>query len=255
MSCSNNLKQIGLALHSYHDFYGSFPPAYVADEEGNPMHSWRVLLLPWLDGQAIYDKYDFAEPWNGPNNSQLLKYMPQCYTCPATPRGSARGSTTSYLAVVGPTTAWPGQSTCKLSEILDGISNTILVTEVGSRNVPWLEPLDLELTEALDILVEGEPIAACNDHREDFFYKYKGGRNVAFADGSIRHVPHGIGRTVWSALLEKSDDVVWDDDDLNRTAVIVKRLRVDNCLRLAVLCVLFLFPIPWVWLNPTSGTG
>src|SRR5207248_11120546 len=44
--CSNNLRQIGLALHNYAQVYGSFPPAFVADEEGKPMHSWRVLILP-----------------------------------------------------------------------------------------------------------------------------------------------------------------------------------------------------------------
>src|SRR5260370_743998 len=47
--CKNNLKQIGLALHNYHDVYGSFPPAYFVDASGKPMHSWRVLILPFLD--------------------------------------------------------------------------------------------------------------------------------------------------------------------------------------------------------------
>ena len=52
--CANHLKQIGVALHTYHDAYGSFPPAFVADENGKPMHSWRVLLLPFLDEELIY---------------------------------------------------------------------------------------------------------------------------------------------------------------------------------------------------------
>ena len=60
--CRNNLKQIGLALHDYHEVYGSFPPAYVSDENGRPMHSWRLLILPHLDQTGIYKRYRFDEP-------------------------------------------------------------------------------------------------------------------------------------------------------------------------------------------------
>src|SRR5436190_7601184 len=63
MQCSNHLKQIGLALQNYHDEYKSLPPAYIADTEGKPMHSWRVLILPFMEQKPLYDKYDFNEPW------------------------------------------------------------------------------------------------------------------------------------------------------------------------------------------------
>src|SRR5205807_8143584 len=52
--CRWNLMQIGFALHQYHDEYGSFPPAYIADEQGRPIHSWRMLLLPYMDAQPRY---------------------------------------------------------------------------------------------------------------------------------------------------------------------------------------------------------
>src|SRR5262245_60216991 len=52
MYCSNNLKQIGLALHNYHDKYGALPPAYTVDEDGKPLHSWRTLILPFMEQQA-----------------------------------------------------------------------------------------------------------------------------------------------------------------------------------------------------------
>src|SRR5262249_42952585 len=74
--CKNNLKQIGLAMFNYHDAYGCFPPAYIADADGRPMHSWRVLLLPFLDEAARYRKYRFDEPWDGPNNSELATSVP-----------------------------------------------------------------------------------------------------------------------------------------------------------------------------------
>ncbi|MEZ6062675.1 MAG: DUF1559 domain-containing protein [Planctomycetaceae bacterium] len=57
-----NLKQIGLALLNYHDIHGSYPPAYIAGDDGRPAHSWRVLILPFIDNQPLYDQYDFRYP-------------------------------------------------------------------------------------------------------------------------------------------------------------------------------------------------
>jgi hypothetical protein len=83
MVCSNNLKQLGLALHNYHQTYGCFPPAYVADEDGRPMHhSWRVLVLPFLEQQQLYDQYRFDEPWDGPNNRKLAENVISIFHCP-----------------------------------------------------------------------------------------------------------------------------------------------------------------------------
>ena len=74
--CKNNIKQIALALLMYEQAHGSFPPAYTADADGTPLHSWRVLILPYIEQQRLYDQYDFDEPWDGPNNSQLHGMMP-----------------------------------------------------------------------------------------------------------------------------------------------------------------------------------
>src|SRR5690606_17767117 len=58
VQCANNLKQIGLAMHNYMDVNGAFPPAYLADSDGKPMHSWRVLILPYMEHRSLYDRYD-----------------------------------------------------------------------------------------------------------------------------------------------------------------------------------------------------
>ncbi len=68
--CENNLRQIALALQNYHQANGCFPPAYVADKNGKPMHSWRVLILPYVGFDDLYKAYDFTEPWDGPNNKK-----------------------------------------------------------------------------------------------------------------------------------------------------------------------------------------
>src|SRR5687767_6993146 len=99
MQCSNNLKQIALALHNYHDVHKTFPPAYIPDADGKPMHSWRVLILPYIEQQPLFTQYDFNEPWNGPNNSRLANISIPVYHCPSEPPGS---TTAAYLAISGP---------------------------------------------------------------------------------------------------------------------------------------------------------
>ena len=71
VECAANLTKIGLAMHAYHEAYGCFPPAFVADTRGRPMHSWRVLILPFAGERALYEAYRFDEPWDGPNNRHL----------------------------------------------------------------------------------------------------------------------------------------------------------------------------------------
>ena len=149
MQCTSNMKQIGLALHNYHDVYKTFPPAYIVDEQGKPKHSWRVLILPFMNEQALYDQYDFDEPWNGPQNSQLLGKIPRLFQCPAHARhGETASPCTHCVAVVGPTTAWPGPVGRKLSDFSES-DTTALVVEANDLGVAWLEPRDLSLDEAV----------------------------------------------------------------------------------------------------------
>src|SRR5262249_6259204 len=118
------LKQIALALHAYHDEFGSFPPPYIADESGRPKHTWRVLLLPYLDYESLYERYDFAEPWDGPNNRNLHNIHVKAFEYP---RGYSRPRTnTAYVAVVGPQTLWPqsGRS-ISMADVKDGLASTI----------------------------------------------------------------------------------------------------------------------------------
>jgi hypothetical protein len=66
--CQYNLKQITYGLHNYHMKYGSYPPAYTVDEQGQPMHSWRVLILPQMGYSFLYDNFDMSQPWDSPHN-------------------------------------------------------------------------------------------------------------------------------------------------------------------------------------------
>lgn len=144
MQCSNHLKQIGVALQNYHDAYGALPPAFIADADGKPTHSWRVLILPYLGEKAFYDKYDLSEPWNGPNNSKLHGELVHVFLCPSRP-GKQPHTDTSYVAVTGPGTAWPSDKAVTLKNITDGTSNAILVVEMAHSGIHWMEPRDVEL--------------------------------------------------------------------------------------------------------------
>lgn len=146
--CRNNLRQIGLALHGYHDDYGSFPPAYIADDQGRPMHSWRVLILPYLDERPLYEKYRFDEPWNGPNNAQLASRVPSIYQCPSEIHQRAEPRPwTSYVAVIGPRTCWPGETPLARDDITDPPDRTLHVLEVRDSGIHWMEPRDLNVAQ------------------------------------------------------------------------------------------------------------
>ncbi|MCA9223548.1 MAG: DUF1559 domain-containing protein [Planctomycetales bacterium] len=154
------LNQLTLALHNYHDTFGSFPPAYVADAAGRPIHSWRVLILPYIEQRGLYDEYDFSEPWDGPRNSRLLNRMPEVFHS-----FSERPSDcfTNIVAVTGPETAFPGAASVSLSQIGDGVENTLLLAEIGDSRVPWLQPLDVDVVAGL---LGPRPIAG-NSARRD----------------------------------------------------------------------------------------
>lgn len=141
-SCDAQLKQIVKALHAYHDEYETFPPAFVADAEGKPMHSWRVLILPQLGEQELYDEYKFDQPWDGPDNSKLLERRPSVYLCPE--EEFAGASTTSYAAVVGATAAWRGSEPTKRTKMKDDPAQSVLLVQATQSEFPWLAPKDIE---------------------------------------------------------------------------------------------------------------
>ncbi len=144
MASQSPLNQLQLALQNYHLVNGCFPPAFIADDDGTPMHSWRVLILPYIEEQALHAAYDFTEPWDGPNNSKLAGRMPSIFRSPSESESS---SCTNIVAITGPGTAFPGSSSSKLTDFIDGDSNTILLTEITGSDVPWLQPRDIDTRE------------------------------------------------------------------------------------------------------------
>jgi hypothetical protein len=148
--CKNNLSNFGKALHNYNSSLGSFPPAFIADANGKPMHSWRTLLLPYLDEPQIRRAYRFDEPWDSPHNWQLQDRSLNFSRCRD---DESPENQTTYVAIVGPGTMWPGAHPCTVSEFADGTSNTIMLVEVPNSGIPWLEPRDLTAAELKSLVL------------------------------------------------------------------------------------------------------
>ncbi|MEN6405920.1 MAG: DUF1559 domain-containing protein [Thermoguttaceae bacterium] len=176
MQCVYNLQQIALAMRQYESVYGSFPPAYVTDPRGKALYSWRVLLLPYLGYQDLYDRFRLNESWNSPANRRISDLTLDVFQCPAQPR--TRAPTTNYLMVVGSHTISSGRNPRRLAEITDGLTNTILVVEVADSDIRWAEPSDLRFDRLNFTINNGKRQTISSYHAE--------GANTAFCDGSVR---------------------------------------------------------------------
>ena len=193
-ACKQNLKQIGLALHTYHETYGSLPPAYTVDAEGNRLHSWRTLILPFLDQQALYDQIDLSKPWDDPANWQAYKTALPVFRCPSFD-GPAKNSAeeqrryTTYLASVGPDSCFPLAESRTFGEITDGREQTVMVIEVQTdQAVHWMSPYDADESMFLSF-DEKSPTA------------HSGGVQIALCDGSIRFLPNTVSPQTRRALM------------------------------------------------------
>jgi prepilin-type processing-associated H-X9-DG protein len=170
--CTNNLKQIALALHNYEQAHKVLPPPYTVDASDRPLHSWRTLILPYLEQESLYRTIDLAKPWNDPANAKALGTFVGVFCCYGAVRPT--NNTTTYLAIVSPNGCFfPGQSR-SLSEIKDGTSNTLMVIETGEENaVPWMAPVDADES----LVMRLGPTTKLH---------HPGGTNACFVDGSVR---------------------------------------------------------------------
>jgi prepilin-type processing-associated H-X9-DG protein len=173
--CAANLQRIGLAMQSYYDTYGSFPPAFVADAKGRPMHSWRALLLPYLD-KTLAAQYRFDEPWDSQNNRRLHAKIPAVYRCPSDPSPTTSG-VTDFVVISGQGAVFDGTTSSKVTEITDGTDVTLLVVEIVESDIVWLEPRDLRLQTITGSVnaPKGEEVSS----------NHPGGANVLTADGKV----------------------------------------------------------------------
>ena len=94
----NNLKQIVLAMHNYHDANGFFPQDSVDAKTGKPLLSWRVHLLPYMEEALLYQSFKLDEPWDSEHNIKLLDKLPKVF---APTRVKAKAGETFYRGFGG----------------------------------------------------------------------------------------------------------------------------------------------------------
>ena len=187
-SCMNNIRQIVLAAHNYQTKHLKFPPPFSVDENGQPLHSWRVHLLPYMDEGDLYDDLNLSKPWDHPDNIKHAHRMPNAFRCGCyqlNPKNRFDDVMTSYVAVIGKETVWsPTAGGLNFDDIKDGSSNTIMIVESDAHRVHWMSPLDVSFDE----------VVAQNEHGESdlFTSHHPGGSQVGMADGSARFVNNAV---------------------------------------------------------------
>ena len=195
----NNMKQLMLGLLYHHDTRGAFPAHANYSEDGKPLLSWRVHVLPFLEQQALYDKFHLDEPWDSPHNKQLIPLMPEVLLDPSSGLQTTDGKT-SYLGVSGAAALFNGTDRgTKLIEIRDGTAHTLALVQVSDgRAAVWTKPDDWQFNtkKPLDGLDGPHP----------------GGFLAARVDGSVLLVPGDTPPNVLRAMTTISGGEVIDID-------------------------------------------
>jgi len=224
MKCQNNLKQIGIAMHAYHDANNKLPAGWVTSAPSgsvapSPGWSWSLLILPYVEQGSLFTAInpDLATPGGAPSANAILQTPLSVYRCPsdsAPPTHQYLGNygTSNYVVnreVVGPGRMDGGNApnALTLTGITDGTSNTILVGERdGIRNVAAIWGVRGSTTASF----EGRPGSALNPlnpgagsgqppfsgtgqpQRLAFNSPHTGGVNFVLGDGSVRFISNNI---------------------------------------------------------------
>lgn len=188
--CKNNLKQIGLAMHNYHDTYRLFPAAHLNDDDGEPRLSWRISVLPYMDEASRYNRYQFNESWDSPLNATLANPVPVTYQCPSFPK---TGLNSCYAAITGDDTVLGSGKCVSIGSITDGTSNTLMIVEACKLGIHWMKPQDID-----------EDTFPGMDNPKGISSTHFGGAHVLMTDGSVRFLSNQISPITLNALITRN---------------------------------------------------
>lgn len=253
IQCANHLKQLGLALHHHHDVHGTLPPGVRFNP---PVRSWVPDILPFIEQQNI--PYQLALDWDHPANRPAMQTQIKILLCPAAPRADHVDTyTNSYRGAVGDYTATHGVNAgychlvgwpviqpedwngvlvyygIRLTDILDGTSQTFLLVEDagrpelwrmgrratgGSSSGAWADPHYELALDGSDRLTTGQGqglgdcVMNCTNDNEVYSF-HSGGCNMLFADGSVQFIRDNISNVTFAALTTRAGGEVISAND------------------------------------------
>jgi prepilin-type processing-associated H-X9-DG protein len=226
-ACKNNLKQLGLAMHNYHDTFNTFPPGWVS-KEGAPGFGPRIglltFLLPYVEQAPLYNQINFNKPpreANGKPTAAFLTILP-VYRCPSDPAPNLnplRGeyATSNYsgnyghvppprLAPLGLGDGWPGavespmksfgyfarNSSVRIRDTTDGTSNTFMLGERGFASGAgiWVGVTDNAHED--DTVTDCSHASRPNAGWSSYSSRHEGGVNMLMCDGAVRFIMNAI---------------------------------------------------------------
>ncbi|QDU56383.1 DUF1559 domain-containing protein [Aeoliella mucimassa] len=188
----NNLKQLDLALLNYESVRKEYPAHAIYSQEGKPLLSWRVAILPYLEGgDGLYQQFHLDEPWDSDHNKQLIPLMPAVFSSPSSILDPSKGKT-NYVAPVGEGFVFDGtQKATRTRDVSDGTSMTVILLETSDEAaVTWTKPADWSYDTE-------NPLKGLIGLRPGVFL-------AAFCDGHVSAIDEMIDTEFFKAILTKS---------------------------------------------------
>jgi prepilin-type processing-associated H-X9-DG protein len=200
VQCMNNLKHIAVANLNYGAMHKTVPAAYSVDDEGAPLHSWRVTTLPLIEEQELHDSIVKGKPWDDPANAEFAALEISTLLCPSYPEPDAGSST--YLGSFGEDRFFRGATPITRDVLTDGDAKTVMVVDaLQGRAVPWMAPRDAD-DETWDAFFDGAQPS------------HAGVVPMAFVDGHVQQISVDVDPVVLRALLTTAGGETVDEDAL-----------------------------------------
>ncbi len=210
--CSNNLHQMGIALHSYHALHRCFPPGGIEPRPYWPrgrQFAWSALILPQMEQTSLADQIDFTKPFDDPINAAPAAVVLSAYLCPSTPRTTplhrGRGAC-DYGGIYGerisgrnspPKGVMLYDRSIRIGDILDGTSTTLVISEDSNF-------VDGQWINGRNVFDQAFGINQAPDFENDIRSLHPGGANGLFSDGSARFLDESMDLATLAAICTRA---------------------------------------------------
>ncbi len=255
----NRVKLLAIAIISYEIQNGRLPP-YTTDADGRPLHSWRTLILPFLNEEILYSKLTLDEPWDSPTNLAVFQsaktdaFASELYRVAyGVPESEAH-----FLAVTGGGTLWSPNRQESSTPTYDAARDRVMLVQTGVKRARWYEPVDLSEEEFVHLL-HGDDNDELDTVEVGYFVTRYGRihrrrtRTVGLGGGVVFDVQRAPTRDVARSLVVVSDDPIelWSvaEEYVSDTDAEVRLVRVQlhwgRVWNALVFVALALLPARW----------